>query len=104
MRNVVVAQCSECRIDLARSEIASTYQRTVISPRNANKRVGPVSNLCNDCKAAGEWKQELYRVSLQAEQMLDAVKMGRSALVDEILARQPAWEAKLVREAMEKNS
>ena len=46
--------------------------RKVISTRNANKQVSPDTYGCEDCHAAGEYKQFLARVQYSFEVHQDA--------------------------------
>lgn len=45
-----------------------------------SKRVTRTVNLCEDCHAAGEYQQHLYRLQLQAEMLADIEARGRRPL------------------------
>lgn len=76
-------RCQDCGDPLAASEVAAEYTKRVMSPRNANKAVGPTRRYCRECHAQNEWKRE------------QAVRAYQQSLLDQLTPEERAgYEAR----------
>jgi hypothetical protein len=86
------ANCPICGIVVLKNDAYLSEGRTVISPRNANKKVSPDRFFCKECWAAGEYKQFTARVRNTAELLQDMRLLTEQEAFEQAFARCLAAE------------